>query len=229
MLVFLLATPPENDMDLRRIVAIATLVLAPGALGWIACGGSISSSGAADASSESGGNSGSSGATGAGSSGGTGSNSSGSGSASGSGGGSSSGSSGSGGGADADTPDALTGSGEALDAAVPDAFPADCGVLTLTLRPDAAPNTCAFTPADVACDTSDDCIPYTLVSCGCIDGVYGLNKTNAVRCIPPPCPPPINGCPVSGLETQDCQVVATQQDVAVTCANHQCMTYAVGL
>ena len=91
------------------------------------------------------------------------------------------------------------------------------------LKADAAPNTCAFTPADMACDTSGDCIPYTVINCGCIDGVYGVNKTNTVHCIPPPCPPPppINGCTVSGLETQDCQLLAPQQDVAVACVNHQ--------
>ena len=230
MLVFVLAFTLVNDMRFRRVAAISTLVLAPGALGGIACGGGINSSGAADASSESGGSSGSSGA-GAGSSGSSGSSgtsSSGSGGASGSGGGSSSGSSSSGGGADADAPDALPETGGAVDAAVPDGLPADCGELTLMLRPDAAPNTCAFTPADVACDTSDNCFAYTMIGCGCIDGIYGLNKAETVRCIPPPCPPPINGCTVSGFETQDCQVVATQQDVAVACVNHECVTYAVG-
>jgi hypothetical protein len=215
-------------MNFRRTAAIAALVFAPGALGWIACGGGVNSSGAADAGSESGSSSGSSGAGGAGSSGSSGTSSSGSGSPVESGGGSSSGSSSSGGGADAEAADALPETGLAFDAAVPDAFPADCGVLTLMLRPDAAPNTCAFTPADVACDASDDCVPYTVPNCGCVDGVYGLNKMGTVRCIAPPCPPPLDGCSVSGFETQDCQVVATQQHVAVACVNHQCMTYAVG-
>ncbi len=200
-------------MLLRRTVAITAFFLAPGALGWIACGGGIGSSGAVDASSESGSSSG------AGSSG--------------SGGGRSSSSSSGGGGADATTADALPETGRAFDAAVPDAFPADCGVLTLVLRPDAAPNTCAFTPADVACDASTDCIPYTVTQCGCVDGVYGLNTTNMVKCVAPPCAPPppgSAGCQPdnSGFEAQDCRLAADLQQVAVACVDHQCMTYAVG-
>ena len=231
MLVFVLAFTLVNDMRFRRVAAISTLVLAPGALGGIACGGGINSSGAADASSESGGSSGSSGATGAGSSGSTGSSGgsgSGSGGASGSGGESSSGSSSSGGVFDGAAADALPKTGGAVDAAVPDAFPADCGEVTLVLRPDAAPNTCAFTPADVACNTGTDCNSYLVNGCGCIEPLYGVNTASTAKCEPPPCPPPLGGCPASGFETQDCKVVTDSQHVAVACVNHQCMTYAVG-
>jgi hypothetical protein len=119
--------------------------------------------------------------------------------------------------------------GATFDAEIPDALPTSCpGQPQLALDPDAAPHTCAFTPADVACNTNADCTTHVVVQCQCIDRVYGVNTANTIRCPPPPCPPPINGCPsnASGYRTQDCQVVVKLQDVAVACVGHQCLTYA---
>lgn len=118
-----------------------------------------------------------------------------------------------------------------FDAEIPDAFPASCGgQFTLVLDPDAATNTCAFSPADVACGADADCTAYLVVGCGCIDPVWGVNKANTVRCPAPPCPPPSATCPsdASGFRAQDCQLVATQQDLSVACVNHQCMTFVPG-
>jgi hypothetical protein len=111
-----------------------------------------------------------------------------------------------------------------FDAPFPDAFPTSCpGQPDLALDPDAAPHTCAFTPADVACNTNADCTTHVVVACQCIDRVYGVNTANTLRC-----PPPLNGCPsnASGYRTQDCQLVVKLQDIAVACVGHQCLTYA---
>lgn len=109
-----------------------------------------------------------------------------------------------------------------------DAFPASCGPNAFVLRPDAAPNTCAFTPADVACNTNADCSTYTPVSCGCSNAVWGVNKTNTVRCIPPPCPPPMTDCEpdASGLYTEDCQLVPFNHAVVAACVDHRCLSFA---
>lgn len=121
------------------------------------------------------------------------------------------------------------GAGGTFDAEIPDAFPESCGQFKFALDPDAAPNTCAFTPADVACNTSTDCNSYGVNGCGCIEPLYGVNEASTAKCIPPPCPPPLNGCraDASGYGTQDCKLAPDLQHVAVACVNHQCMTYAV--
>jgi hypothetical protein len=130
--------------------------------------------------------------------------------------------------------------GGAFDAEIPDAFPESCGQFTFALNPDAAPHTCAFTPADVACNRNADCEWYIAVGCGCFQPVYGVNKVRTAACSPPPCPPPLAGCPEDasgGYLTQDCQLVDNSPysrfidsgtTVAVACVNHQCMTYAAG-
>ncbi len=119
------------------------------------------------------------------------------------------------------------GSAGPVDAVAPGAFPPSCaGYAPLVLQPDAAPDTCAFTPADVACTESGDCVPYTRLGCSCIDAVYGVTRSNMVRCAAPPCPPPPEGCPASGFVTQSCQVVNDLSQVAVACVNGQCKTYA---
>jgi hypothetical protein len=116
-----------------------------------------------------------------------------------------------------------------FDAEIPDGFPTRCGQVSFVLTPDAAPKTCAISPADIACNTLADCTSYAVdVSCDCVIPVYGINKTNAVRCSPEPCPPPATGCSVSGYQTQDCRLVTSWPDVAVDCVNHQCLTYASG-
>ena len=208
-------------MDYRRELAVALIAFAVG------CSGKtqVTSDGGGDDSSSSGGGSSSSGG---GSSGGDGIDATVSGSGSGGSSGSSSGrasdsgaDSGTGATLDAEISDAYAGE-------VPDAFPASCGPNAFVLRPDAAANTCAFTPADVACNTNADCSTYTAVSCGCSDAVWGVNKTNTVRCIPPPCPPPANGCDpdASGLYTEDCQLVPFDQTVVAACVNHRCLSFA---
>jgi hypothetical protein len=124
---------------------------------------------------------------------------------------------------------------------VPDAFPASCPQFSFPLRLDAAADTCAFSPTDVACTTDSDCVAYPVVGCGCFDPIYGVNKTGTERCIPPPCPPPTEACApdASGLYlTQDCQfvdnsiytrTVVSGDIVKVACVNHQCETYAAPL
>jgi hypothetical protein len=125
------------------------------------------------------------------------------------------------------------GTGDILDAEIPDAFPATCTEYTFSL--DAAADTCGFTPADVACNSNADCTTYVKIGCGCFDPVYGVNTTNTVRCVAPPCGVPLNAdggiytCPAdtSGLYTQDCRFVPDSLSVAAVCVNHQCLTYAV--
>lgn len=124
--------------------------------------------------------------------------------------------------------------GNILDAEVPDAFPATCTQYTFVLEPDAAANMCAFTPADVACNSNSDCTTYVKVGCGCFDPIYGVNTKNTVKCFAPPCGAQLDAdgglytCPsdVSGLYTQACQFVPDSLSVAVACINHQCLTYA---
>jgi hypothetical protein len=103
----------------------------------------------------------------------------------------------------------------------------DCTEYTFSLNPDAAADTCSFTPADVTCNSNADCTTYVKIGCGCFDPVYGVNTTNTVKCVAPPCSP-MPACPAnaSGLYTQACQLVADSSSVAVACVNHQCLTYA---
>ncbi len=114
---------------------------------------------------------------------------------------------------------------DAPDLEIPDAFPASCSEATFRLTPDAGPRQCAFTPADVSCNTNADCVPYTVVGCGCFDLVYGVNKTSTAQCFPPPCVPLNQDCDASGLYTQDCQFVGSRTPGAA-CVNHQCLSFA---
>jgi hypothetical protein len=94
---------------------------------------------------------------------------------------------------------------------------------------DAAPGACAFTPADVACQTFDDCIPYEIQSCSCTAKVIGVSKTSTAFCPPPPCPPPLPdaGCFGPGsYESQDCVVSSTIGQIIVACRNGRCLTEA---
>jgi hypothetical protein len=126
------------------------------------------------------------------------------------------------------------GTGGILDAEIPDAFPATCTEYTFSLDPDAAADTCAFTPADVACNSNADCTTSVKVGCGCLDPVYGVNTTSTARCVAPPCGVSLNAdggiytCPAdrSGLYTQDCQFVPDSLSVAVACVNNECITFA---
>jgi hypothetical protein len=126
------------------------------------------------------------------------------------------------------------GTGATLDAEIPDAFPVTCAEYTFALDPDATAGMCAFTPADVACNSNTDCTSYAKIGCGCFDPVYGVNTANTVKCFAPPCNAQLNAdggvytCPseASGLYTQDCQFVPDSQNVTVACVNHQCLTFA---
>ena len=126
------------------------------------------------------------------------------------------------------------GTGDTLDAKIPDAFPTTCAQFNFVLDPDAAANTCAFAPADVACNSNADCTSYVKLGCRCFAPVYGVNIKNTVRCFAPPCAPQVNAdggfymCPsdATGLYTQDCQFVPSMQSVAVACVKHQCLTFA---
>jgi hypothetical protein len=51
------------------------------------------------------------------------------------------------------------------DSAAGNVYDASC--LNIVLDPDAAPHTCHLTPADVACDSSADCVLWLVPGCGC--------------------------------------------------------------
>jgi hypothetical protein len=94
---------------------------------------------------------------------------------------------------------------------------------------DAAPGTCAFTPADLACKTFADCILYVIHSCSCPVAVIGVSKTSTALCVPPPCPAPQpdSGCfGAQSYESQDCIVSNALGEIIVDCMNGQCMTQA---
>lgn len=114
------------------------------------------------------------------------------------------------------------------DVEIPDAFPASCSAASFPLTANVAPTQCAFTPADVRCDTNADCTWQTTVGCGCFDLVYGVNRTSMVKCIPPPCVPLMIDCDASasGLYTQDCQFVPDPKHLAAACVNHRCLSFA---
>jgi hypothetical protein len=118
-----------------------------------------------------------------------------------------------------------------VDARVPDGFPANCVPFSPLRLPDASPDTCLVSAADLVCQTNEDCEPYFRRGCA-ICGVFsviGLNKSNTVQCPAPPCAPPsqpVPPCVDSGFTTQSCQFVASYTDIAVACVNQQCMTYA---
>ncbi len=121
--------------------------------------------------------------------------------------------------ADASATDALVDSGTAtsLDA---------CGT-SVPLVPDAAPHTCALTPADVACNVDSDCTVLNVEHCGCTSQAYGVSTSADVSCPAPPCVPTLpdaGGCAVTGVVTEDCQIAPTLADVGVQCVNHQCVT-----
>jgi hypothetical protein len=127
------------------------------------------------------------------------------------------------------------GLGDIVDAETPDAIPVTCAAFSFVLEPDAAANMCAFTPADVECNSNADCTTYVKNDgCGCFDPIYGVNTKNTVRCYAPPCGVQLNPdggiymCPAdaSGLYTQDCEFVPDSLSVAVACVSHQCLTYA---
>jgi hypothetical protein len=110
-----------------------------------------------------------------------------------------------------------------------DSATAEGGCLPVTTVADAAPATCAFTPADLACKTYNDCITFVIQSCSCPAAVIGVNRSNTAVCIPPPCPapPPDSGCFGGGsYESQDCVVSSSLGQIIVTCENGQCVTQA---
>jgi hypothetical protein len=128
---------------------------------------------------------------------------------------------------EAGTPVTSVDSGDAFDGAIPDgAFPGSCDQFSFELTPDATPGTCAFTIADVTCNTTSDCMPYTREGCGCIEPVYGVNKASTANCPALPCSPPFVPCQTSGFGAQDCQVVPQASQVGVSCVAHVCRTFA---
>jgi hypothetical protein len=96
----------------------------------------------------------------------------------------------------------------------------------ITLVPDAAPGICAFTPADVACKTFSDCIPYVVqTSCSCTVAVIGVNSASTALCVPPPLPLPDAGCrPSSSYESQDCIVTTDLGQIFVKCQDGRCVS-----
>jgi hypothetical protein len=108
--------------------------------------------------------------------------------------------------------------------------------LPLDLLPDAAPNTCAVAPSDVACTTDADCTAREMAAmCGCAPPIWGVSVSNTIGvCIAPPCAIPMmpDGAPgcapgTSGFETQDCQIAPDSAHVGVRCIDKMCMTYTL--
>jgi hypothetical protein len=112
-----------------------------------------------------------------------------------------------------------------LDAAAPDPFDASCGSLALSLDPDATPNTCEVSPADVACNAAADCTVFQVGHC-CFSNLYGVNTASTARCPLPPCAPPSQPCGTTGYVTEDCSDVPSLSDVGVACIDHRCRTFA---
>jgi hypothetical protein len=117
----------------------------------------------------------------------------------------------------------------APDAETPSAFPVTCPQYTFALDSDAPANTCAITPADIACNSNADCTTYIDNSgCaagalpGCYEPIYGVNMTNTIKCS---APRPVRA---PGLYTQDCALVPGLQNVTVACVNHQCLSFYAG-
>jgi hypothetical protein len=93
------------------------------------------------------------------------------------------------------------------------------------------PDTCAVGVNDVTCVASDDCRTFYRPGCALcgVFEIYGLSKTNTVRCNAPLCPPPAYQppCVDAGFKTQDCAFVPNYLDVGVVCVKGQCMTVAI--
>jgi hypothetical protein len=94
------------------------------------------------------------------------------------------------------------------------------------------PQACAFTPAEVACSTDEDCTTYGIPACGCGGPIVGVNTTNTKMCVAPPCTPPLMpdggiGCApdASGYETEDCETAPDISHVGVRCVDQQCVTF----
>jgi hypothetical protein len=110
------------------------------------------------------------------------------------------------------------------DGATPDA---SCDPIDLVA--DAGPGTCAFTPADLACKTINDCMTYVIPGCSCPLTVIGVSRRSTAVCVPPPCPPPLpdSGCFGTGsYESQDCIVSPNAGLIFANCVNGQCVSQA---
>jgi hypothetical protein len=106
----------------------------------------------------------------------------------------------------------------------------DGGCVDITVTDDAGPTTCTFAPADLACNTADDCRPYEIPVCACASvPVIGVNRAAAVACVAPHCLPPSvdSGCFGPGsYQGQDCVVVGSPAEIAVDCVNGRCFSQA---
>lgn len=104
-----------------------------------------------------------------------------------------------------------------------------CAVTEVELVADAAPGTCAVTPADVACNADTDCKVLLRLGCECYVPAVGVNQSSTAVCPPPPCPPPQGngGCDGTGYIAQDCAMVGSSNLVGVGCVDHQCRTFVI--
>jgi hypothetical protein len=92
---------------------------------------------------------------------------------------------------------------------------------------DAAPCLGTFSVGEIGCESGSDCVVFQTHYCACLLWTYGVNKASAPRCVVPGCiapPPGGDGCDASGTLTQDCQLVASPDDVVAICTDHQCTT-----
>ena len=99
-----------------------------------------------------------------------------------------------------------------------------CAATTVDLVPDAAPGTCAITPADVACNTASDCKVLLRLDCACYVPAVGVNVSSTAECLPPPAD---GGCESTGYITQDGAMVGSSNLVGVGCVGHQCRTFVI--
>jgi hypothetical protein len=134
----------------------------------------------------------------------------------------------------ATVPDSAVPAYDAADGSLPDedaaleAAPAarTCPDPLVIVPFDANPCFGVFTAGELECDSASDCVVFETNFCQCFLWTYGVNKASAPRCLVPGCIAPPGGwpCDASGTLTQDCQLVASPNEVVATCIDHLCMT-----
>jgi hypothetical protein len=132
---------------------------------------------------------------------------------------------------DAASPDSSGPVGSGVADASPESATSGGGCDNFPVLTDGGFGTCAFTPADLACTTQNDCRAFEFPACDCGPvPVIGVNRAAAVVCPAPHCPPSgaDSGCfgGPSGYQGQDCAVVSSPAEIVVDCVNGQCVSQA---